>query len=182
MAASDGGKAMNGSRYTVNLRWPLAVVAVIGLLAAGAGLAWLFGRGREEKPVSLVATPMQVPPSTVDTQQSASAPVAVTISQDVAARAGIEVAPVSTTAEAGTVIVPAVVEPHGYKQVPVTPLAAGRITRVLVELGQQVTRRQTMAEIYSPELATAQTQYLSAHASLEAARQRLKRTDRLVEI
>lgn len=39
-----------------------------------------------------------------------------------------------------------------------------------------------MAQVYSPELAEAQTRYLSMRAELEAAEQELRRTERLVEI
>ncbi len=39
-----------------------------------------------------------------------------------------------------------------------------------------------MADVYSPELAEAQTQYLSLSAQLEAAHQELLRTERLVQI
>jgi cobalt-zinc-cadmium efflux system membrane fusion protein len=166
----------------VKLRWPLAAAAAAGLLAAGAGVSWLLlDRGRQHAVAVPSEAPMPMAPPPAATAPD-GATVTVTIPQDVAARAGLEVATVSTAPDAGNVTVPAVVEPHGYKEVMVTPLAGGRITRVLVELGQQVVRGQSMAEIYSPELASAQTQYLSARASLDAARQRLNRTDRLVEI
>jgi RND family efflux transporter MFP subunit len=75
-----------------------------------------------------------------------------------------------------------VVEPNAYKQVAVTPLVAGRVVRVLVELGDQVRRGQTLAQVYSPDLAEAQTKYLSARAELEAHERELDRTTKLVQI
>jgi RND family efflux transporter MFP subunit len=78
--------------------------------------------------------------------------------------------------------VPAVVEPNAYKQVAVTPLVAGRVTRVAVELGDRVRRGQVLAEVYSPELADAQREYLSFAGDFDAAHQQLRRTERLVEI
>jgi RND family efflux transporter MFP subunit len=172
---------MTEARRTIQLRRPLAIAAALALVVAGVGIALVFtSKDDDVAPAPAAAMPPMTAPASGSADVDST--VTVTIPQDVVVRAGIEVAPVSTTTEAGQLTVPAVVEPHGYKEIPVTPLAAGRVTRVLVELGQQVTRGQTMAEIYSPELANAQTAYLSARAALEAARQRLKRTDRLVEI
>jgi RND family efflux transporter MFP subunit len=50
------------------------------------------------------------------------------------------------------------------------------------ELGQRVRRGQTLAEIYSPELAEAHTTYTSAQARLRAHDQELQRTQQLVRI
>jgi RND family efflux transporter MFP subunit len=64
----------------------------------------------------------------------------------------------------------------------VTPLVSGRVTRVVAELGARVRRGQTLAQIYSPELAEAQTKYVSAKAMLDAHDRELQRTHKLVEI
>ena len=85
-------------------------------------------------------------------------------------------------AGSSAVRIPGTVEPNAYKQVVVTPLVAGRVTRVLVELGDQVRRGQTLLQVFSPELADAQTKYLSAKAELEAHEQELARTTKLVAI
>jgi len=42
--------------------------------------------------------------------------------------------------------------------------------------------RDRIVEIYSPELAGAQTRYLSSRAELEAHEQALRRTERVVEM
>jgi RND family efflux transporter MFP subunit len=77
---------------------------------------------------------------------------------------------------------PGVVEPNAYRQVVVTPLVAGRVTKVGPALGDRVRRGQTLAEIYSPALAEAQTRYVSANAMLDAHDRELQRTQKLVEI
>jgi len=64
----------------------------------------------------------------------------------------------------------------------VTPLVAGRVTKVGPALGDRVRRGQTLAEIYSPTLAEAQTRYVSAQAMLDAHDRELQRTQKLVEI
>ena len=97
-------------------------------------------------------------------------------------RAGIVVASV-TSGTAGTDLrLPGVVEPNAYRQVVVTPLVAGRVTKVGPALGDRVRRGQTLTEIYSPALAEAQTRYVSAQAMLNAHDRELQRTQKLVEI
>jgi RND family efflux transporter MFP subunit len=49
-------------------------------------------------------------------------------------------------------------------------------------MGQQVRRGQTLAQVYSPDLAEAQSRYLAARAELEAHERELRRTEKLVEI
>src|SRR5204863_4829677 len=97
-------------------------------------------------------------------------------------RAGIVVAPVSPGRDTSTLRLPGVIEPNAYKQVVITPLVGGRVTRVLAELGQSVRRGQPLAEMFSPELAEAETRFVSARAELEAHERELQRTGKLVEI
>jgi RND family efflux transporter MFP subunit len=106
----------------------------------------------------------------------------VTLSQEAVKRAGIVLATARTGIEGSTLRLPAVVQANGYKQVSVTPLVGGRVTRVLVELGQSVRRGQPLAEIFSPELAEAETRYLSMRAELDAHERELQRTEKLVDI
>jgi RND family efflux transporter MFP subunit len=108
--------------------------------------------------------------------------VVVSLSEEAVKHAGIELATVTTGAGSSGVRIPGTVEPNAYKQVVVTPLVAGRVTRVLAELGDQVRRGQTLAQIFSPELADAQTKYLSSKAELEAHERELDRTTKLAQI
>jgi cobalt-zinc-cadmium efflux system membrane fusion protein len=173
---------MNANAH-VTLRWPVVAVAVIALLAVGAGSTY-FSMNRFAG-ADRGMQPMAAPPNgplTGTTQPPATADVVVTLSQDAIERAGIELAAVTQGTLASAVRIPGTVEPNAYKQVVVTPLIAGRVTRVLVELGNQVRRGQTLLQIFSPELAEAQTKYLSAKAELEAHERELDRTKKLVEI
>ena len=106
----------------------------------------------------------------------------MTLSQEAVERAGITTTAVSAGTTSGGVRAPGVVEANAYKQVVVTPVISGRITRVTADLGQHVQLGQTLAQIFSPELADAQTRYISARADLEAHEQELARTEKLVEI
>ena len=177
-----------GARSTATL-----VITIALSLAVGAGVMYWLMRTASERdapPQQTAASPademanmpgMGAPPAPAPTGPASGA-VVVSLSRDAVERAGIVVTAVSTGVGAGSVRIPGRVEPNAYREVIVTPVAAGRVTRVNVQLGDAVRRGQTIAQIYSPELADAQTRYLSAQAELEAASQQLRRTERLVEI
>jgi len=180
----------------LTLQWPMVAVAAMAFMTVGAGGTYLLmqraGPGHQLADVDGGAKPAptgNMPPSlTTGTQTAQGASdlplpdVVVTISQDAVKRAGLEIAEVTTTAGSSAVRIPGAIAPNGYKQVVVTPLISGRITRVLVELGQQVRSGQTLAEVFSPELADAQTRYLSMKAELGAHERELDRTTNLVTI
>jgi RND family efflux transporter MFP subunit len=108
--------------------------------------------------------------------------VSVTLGEDGIKRAGIVISPVMAGEATSDLLLPGVVEPNAYRQVAVTPLVAGRVTRVTAALGDRVRRGQAMAEVYSPELADAQTTYLTFVAELDAVHQQLRRAERLADI
>ena len=169
-----------------------AAVVGLALVLTGAGAAYVFMRGTAEMPermdTSAAATsatsPSDARPSSAaTTPESAPLPdVTIPLSAEAVERAGIVVAPVASGTSASGIRLPGVVEPNAYREVAVTPLVAGRVTRVSAELGASVRRGQTLAQIYSPELAEAQTKYVSSAAMLEAHDRELQRTQKLVEI
>jgi RND family efflux transporter MFP subunit len=169
------------------------VAAAVALLAVGAAAAYVGlllsapgGLPFEQAKTPRTGVPAAGPAAERATSSpEASAPlpdVVVTLSQEAVERAGITTTAVSAGTTSGGVRAPGVVEANGYKQVVVTPVMSGRITRVTADLGQHVQRGQTLAQIFSPELADAQTRYISARADLEAHEQELARTETLVAI
>ena len=170
----------------VSVSWPILLVGAVALLGAGAATAYLGLRSKPAVQAVDGAMPMTAPsgaPTSVPSRSSGPlADVAITLSAEAVSRAGIVVTPVTTGTAGEAVRAPGVVEPNTYKQIVVTPLVAGRITRVIAQLGQHVTRGQTLAEIFSPELADAQTRYITARAELEAHEQELARTEKLVTL
>jgi membrane fusion protein, heavy metal efflux system len=164
-----------------------AALVAIALVAAGAGATYLLmrrdagaGGHATDMPSS---TGAQLPPAASARANNAPlSDVVVPLSQDAVERAGIVVAPVANGTSATEIRLPGVVEPNAYRQVVVTPLVAGRVTKVGPALGERVRRGQTLAEIYSPALAEAQTRYVSAQAMLDAHERELQRTQKLVEI
>jgi cobalt-zinc-cadmium efflux system membrane fusion protein len=176
----------------VTLRWPAVAAAAIALLAVGAGSAYLLMQkfSSPGRRVQDTASPVTAPPMAETPRSSARGgnparvalpDVVVAVSMEAMKRAGIETVLVTRSAAgSSTVRIPGTVEPNAYKQVIVTPLVSGRVTRVLAELGDQVKRGQTLLQVFSPELADAQSKYLSATAELEAHEQELARTSKLL--
>ncbi len=158
------------------IRTPRTVlVAALGIGAiAGAGATYLaLTPHTATSPAAVLSAPSS--PATM-------AALSVRLSPDDVSRAHITLTPVEAATLTETIAVPAVVEPNAYKQTVVTALVAGRITRVLADLGQHVRRGQALAEVYSPELAEAQRTYISAAAALDAHDRQLTRLEALVVI
>ena len=149
------------SESRVHVRWPVMAVAALLLLGLGAGATYVALRSSApSRTVSDGQAGMSGTgsPATGKAAAGASAPVAsgalsdvvVPLSRQGVDRAGITVMTVVAGTTSGGLRAPGVVEPNAYKQVVVTPLISGRITRVMAELGQHVQRGQTIAQIFSP--------------------------------
>ena len=173
----------------ITVRWPTLFLGALGLLAAGGGAAYLLLPNRPPAPTSSLGAPAPAPSNEPAMSPIARPPsngplpdVVVTLTPEAVERADIKVATATAGAQKSVIRVPAVIEPDAYKQVTVTPLVSGRVTRVMAQLGQQVARGQVLAEIFSPELAEAETRFISARSELEAHERELQRTEKLVEI
>jgi membrane fusion protein, heavy metal efflux system len=171
----------------VTMHSSAAALVAIALLAAGAGATYLLmrGDGGAGGHAADTPSPTRAQPRPAASAGASNAPlsdVVVPLSQDAVERAGIVVAPVASGTSATEIRLPGVVEPNAYRQVVVTPLVAGRVTKVGPALGDRVRRGQTLAEIYSSALAEAQMRYVSAQAMLDAHDRELQRTQKLVEI
>src|SRR6516164_1473787 len=169
------------STSRVTLGWPALIIGGLALLAGGAGIAYLVIRPAPAA-TSAPSTATVVSEPTAPASPSGLSEVVVTLTPGAAERAGIVLAPVSEGRGTSTLRLPGIVEPNAYKQVAVTPLVGGRVTRVSAELGQAVRAGQALAEIFSPELAEAETRFVSARAELDAHERELQRTEKLVEI
>jgi membrane fusion protein, heavy metal efflux system len=159
------------------LLWVGAALGFTALGAAGAVVALRAGVDRPDRP-SAVAAPAAIP-----TRPPASdADVEIVLSPDAVSRAGLKTASVTAGSMAMEVVVPGSVVANSYREVKVTPVAGGIVTRVHVELGASVRRGQPLATIFSADLADAQTRYLSMAAMLDADHKKLERTQALVAI
>lgn len=106
----------------------------------------------------------------------------ITLSADMIQRAGIRTVAAVKASAATRLHLPGVVQPNAYKNVDVTSLVSGRVMQVRAELGQRVMLNEVLATVYSPELADAQTAFISAKANRDAHGLKLTRTQRLYAI
>ena len=154
----------------------LGLVA-LGLIALGAVGATVALRRTEAARSAAVSTAAPTPAST-----DPAGDVEVVLSPEALARAGIKTAAVTAIAGGTSVSVPGTVMPNAYREVKVTPIAGGIVTKVHVELGAAVRQGAPLLTLFSAELADSQTKYMSMSAMLAADHQKLERTRKLVEI
>ena len=153
----------------------LVALGLIALGAAGATLALRHTErtGAHTAPMATAAAPKPAePPGDAE----------VMLSPEALARAGIKTAPVTAVSAGTAVTVPGSVMANAYREVKVTPIAPGIVTKVHVELGAVVRRGAPVLTLFSAELAESQTKYMSMSALLEADHKKLERTRKLVEI
>lgn len=159
-----------------------AAAAALVVLLAGVGGTYVFMRDRpvsSPQASSASAGPVSSPSAP---PAASSGDVVVTLTKDAIDRAGIAVTQATTQGVGEGLRLPGVVEPNGYRQVSVTPLVSGRIVSVSAQLGDRVRRSQSVAQVYSPEIAEARTKYVASRAMLDAHEKELQRTEKLVEI
>lgn len=170
---------MNG-HFRLQMRPAVVALGALALIGASATVTYLaMKESASTAPVAVGTAPAGSSP------QSGTRPtneVTVTLSPDAVKRAGIELQQVSASTATGVIRVPGTVQANAYRTTVVTSIAGGRISRVSAELGQSVRRGQTLAEVYSAELAEAQTRFIASRAELDAHERELQRTEKLVEI
>jgi len=106
----------------------------------------------------------------------------ISLAPDAIQRAGIKTLAATKGTATTTLHLPGVVQPNAYKNVDVTSLVSGRVMLVKAELGQRVMQNEVLATVYSPELADAQTAFITAKANRDAHGLKLTRTQRLYAI
>jgi RND family efflux transporter MFP subunit len=167
-----------------------AVVAIVAVtaMAALALVFWWLSRSDQSGAGRAVPAPRTIamPEAATSGGTVTTTEPTVTIAPDVAARSGIKIEQVGEALGAGEggggQLATGVVQANAYKATPVVSLVGGIVRRVDAELGQRVQRGQTVAVVFSDELAMAQSKYLTALAELDEQQKRHTRTVKLVEI
>ena len=163
-----------------------AIVAVVGIVAVTAVgiLVWLLLRSGS----SGAGRPVPAPRN-ISAEQTTPTPISegtISIDPEAARRAGIKTEAVGEAVHAGGAapgqVTTGVVQANAYRTTPVVSVVGGILRRVAAELGQNVSQGQTMAVVFSDELAMAQSRYLNSVAELEEHHKHHVRTGRLVEI
>lgn len=96
-------------------------------------------------------------------------------------RERIEMENVYTKTLARTISSPATVEANPSKRANIFPPFNGRIVKLNVNMGDPVRAGQTLFEIFSPEAAEIQTEFISAQSALAQAERELRRKEALHE-
>ncbi len=94
-------------------------------------------------------------------------------------RQRIAIGEVETATIRRQVSAPASVEAMPAKRANIFPPAGGRIVQLFVNMGQTVRAGQPLFEIYSPEMAEVQTEFISARSALAQAERELSRREEL---
>ncbi len=162
----------------------VALVALVAIAAIAGLLIWNKSKTGAGRPVPAPRTvagdqsPSSIQPDTTEPT--------ITLSPQTAKNAGIKVETVGeqlVATETGTgALATGTVQANTYRSTPVVSLVGGIVRRVNAELGQNVRQGQTMAVVFSDDLAMAQSKYLSAIADLEEHHKHHSRTMKLVEI
>jgi multidrug efflux pump subunit AcrA (membrane-fusion protein) len=156
----------------------------VGVVGVGivALLVWYFAGSNSGagKPVPAPRTTSMgdVPAGETLTAQT------LTISPEQLASSDIQIETIGETlaAEVGITAATGVIEANAYRNTPALPLIGGIVRSVPVELGENVSRGQTVAVVFSNEFAEAQSRYVSLVTETENARRNYERTQRLVGI
>lgn len=165
-------------------RKPLYIaLSVIGVVVLGAVLILIF-RGRQGGDV--VPAPRSVSFDD-NSNQDTSVPAegqTITLSPEQVERIGLKIEVVGETmsSEAAEVSATGVVQPNAYNDTPVISLVGGVVRKIDAQLGDNVVKGQTIAVVFSDELAAAQSRYLSLQTEAVNARQNYGRAEKLVQI
>lgn len=167
-------------------RKPMYVaLGIIGAVILGVLLIALF-RNREG------GGQVVAPPRTVTFDESgnqadseqAPAEQTITLAPEQVERIGVRIETVGETmsTEAAQVAATGVVQANAYNETPVISLVGGIVRQIPPQLGENVNRGQTIAVVFSDELAAAQSRYLALQTEAQTARQNYQRAERLVQI
>jgi membrane fusion protein, heavy metal efflux system len=182
---SDDTEIRNAADTFAKRRINRKVLAMLGLvlITAVAVVGWIILRSRSSGAGRLVPAPRDMPAA--QTPTPATGELTITVAPEVMQRAGIKIEPVGeqvSSETASSAVTTGIVQANAYRSTPVVSLVGGIVRRVNAELGQSVARGQTMAVVFSDELAQAQSRYLTAQADLEEHHKHHARTIKLVEI
>jgi len=176
-------RTVNNGRSRARAVVLVAVVAVVAIAAIAGLLLWNRSKTGAGRPVP--APRILAGDQSTNATQPETAESTVTLSPQAAKNAGIRIETVGEQVATGTgagALGTGTVQANTYRSTPVVSLVGGIVRRVNAELGQNVRQGQTMAVVFSDDLAMAQSKYLTALADLEEHHKHHSRTMKLVEI
>lgn len=159
-------------------------LAVIGVVVLGAIIFWLF-RGKENGQAVPAPRTVSFEPGVGDENASATTgEQTITIAPEQVERSGIKIETVgeTLTQDAASVSSTGVVQPNAYSETPIISLVGGVVRQVSAQLGEKVSRGQTVAVISSDEMASAQSRFLALQTEVNTSRQNYERAAKLLKI
>ena len=186
-ASSDPQLELGQAKRGVKFK-PVAVIG-IALLVIVAVVIVLFLRrgtqGLEGRPVPAPSGEAVPSPSTGTSAHAGE--IILTLPADEVANAQIKTEAVTEQAGSGPDSVgelrtTGTVSSNAYKETQIFPVAGGIVRQVNAELGDKVKRGQSLATIFSADLANAQGEYLKLIAEHDQHEREHHRTEQLVEI
>jgi len=111
-----------------------------------------------------------------------SGPREVRLAEDALRAAGVEVIAVAPEAFHPHVVASGVIRPLSQKSVTVRSRVAGRVVRVLADVGDRVREGAPLATIEGPDVTAAVARSRTATARQESARRALERAERLLDM
>ncbi len=159
------------------LRRGMIIAVTITLIIVGAVGFSLWQR--EQGTTGIAGRPV---PKVVITPTPGNIPADLVVSPEMIERAALKTSSIGTRQMETSLRTTATVQPNSYRETPVMPLVEGRVTRVNVQLGDQVKEGQILATIFSAELAEAQMKYLTVEANLQFHANQAKRFERLADL
>ena len=160
----------------------VAVLALVAVATLVALLLWNRSRSGAGRPVP---APRTIADSSGSPAQTEPTEPTITLSSEAAQNARIKIETVGEKlmgADVSGAPVAGTVQANIYRSTPVVSLVGGIARRVNAELGQNVKQGQTLAIVFSDDLAKAQSEYLSTLAELDEHHKHHARTMKLVEI
>jgi len=170
-------------------RFKLVIIIALALLAVVTTTVVLFQRHRtnsqEGQPVPAPIGELVPLPSTGVASNAGEITLSLSPDQIANAQIKTEIAVTQTGPDltmTGELRTTGTVGSNAYKETPIFPIAGGIVRQINAELGTKVLRGQTLAMIFSTDLANAQREFLKLIAEHEQHEKAHHRTEQLVEI
>jgi cobalt-zinc-cadmium efflux system membrane fusion protein len=159
----------------------ILTTAVLLILLATAAI-WYGVRRQTSPDDSLAGRPVPKVATTPPTASGGEVAADLQLPVEMVERAGLKSTTINVQPVTAALRTTATVQPNAYRETPIMPLVEGRVTRVNVQLGDQVREGQILATIFSAELAEAQMKYLTVDANLQFHANQAKRFEKLADL
>ncbi len=158
-----------------------SMLAIIGVIIVGGLIFWVF-RNREGGQSVPAPRTVSFEPDNNKQISPTTEEQTITLQPEQAKRIGLKIETVGETLSSETITSTGVVQPNAYAETPVISVVGGIVRQVKANLGETVRKGQTVAIIFSDELALAESRYLALQTEAQTAQQNYQRAAKLVKL